>query len=134
MWPHTARAAGERFDSEVSLFVAGRPVRTDGLNLEAPAVAESGYSVPVTVTAPGLDVERVVRVRLLAPENPLVRIATVAFGDTGAPLSLSTRIRLARSQTVVALAETADGQVLRAEATVAVVVGGCGFDLPLEPG
>lgn len=133
-WPGVSLAATERFDSEVALFAAGRPVRADGLNLEAPPVAESGYSVPVTVTSAGTGPDRVVRVRLLAPDNPLVRLATVTVGDTGVPLRLSTRIRLARSQTVVALAETAGGQVLRAEAAIAVVVGGCGFDLPLEPG
>lgn len=133
-WSGAAAATTDRFDSEVSLFTAGRPVQAGGLALEAPSVAESGYSVPVTVTAAGTGPDRVVRVRLLAPDNPLVRLATVTVGDTGLPLRLSTRIRLARSQTVVALAETAGGQVLRAEVAIAVVVGGCGFDLPLEPG
>ncbi|WP_181707852.1 thiosulfate oxidation carrier protein SoxY [Chthonobacter rhizosphaerae] len=129
----SAAATAARTDSEIALFAAGRPVDTGDLTLEVPEVAESGYSVPVVLRSGGAD-DPITRVRLLAPDNPLVRIATFHVGDTGCPLRLATRIRLARSQTVIALAETAGGRVLRAEGMVAVVVGGCGFDLPLEPG
>lgn len=126
--------ATDRFAAEVALFAGTRTLERTGLALESPPVAESGYSVPVTLREAGSGGDPVRRVRLFAPLNPYVRLLTLEVADLGAPLVLSTRIRLARSQTVAALAETAAGRILAAEARIEVVVGGCGFDLPLEPG
>lgn len=98
--------------------------------LSAPVVAESGYSVPITLEADASDPVRAIRI--LAPLNPFVRIASLELNPALVRSRLSFRIRLARSQVITALARTVDGRVLRAEAPVEVVVGGCGFDLPAE--
>lgn len=119
-----------RFESEAALFMAGKEASVGSLRLHMPAVAESGYSVPATLEADPIDPIR--SIVILAPLNPFVRIASLEVNPVIVRPRLSFRVRLARSQVVTALARTTDGRILRAEATVEVVVGGCGFDLPAE--
>lgn len=126
-----ARAAQDppRLAAEVALFAAGRPVETIAFGLTIPDSVESGYTVPAGVAAAGpLLGDGLRELRILAPQNPLVRVCTLAFGAMSAG-GCDVRIRLARTQTVTALARTASGRVLREDRAVAVLVGGCGFDL-----
>lgn len=53
-------------------------------------------------------------------------MATFNFGDGSASQSATTRIRLAGTQDVVAVAEMADGSFASAHQTVKVTIGGCG--------
>lgn len=127
-------AAAGRLEAEVAVFAEGLPVTGAPFGLTIDAAVESGYTVPVSIVPDGLAAgERIEAVRLFAPENPLVRVATFRFGPA-ATGRLSTRIRLARSQTVVALARTSAGRVLRQERRVEVLVGGCGFDVEEKAG
>ena len=91
------------------------------MELTAPEIAENGNTVPIAVSAPGA-----VSVMLLAAGNPEPGVATFNFGPLAAAQSASTRIRLAGTQDVVAIAKMADGSFARASATVKVTIGGCG--------
>jgi len=53
-------------------------------------------------------------------------VATFNFGPLAAAQSASTRIRLAGTQDVLAIARMADGSFRRASSTVKVTIGGCG--------
>lgn len=126
--PARAVDAG-RLGAEIEIFAGGRPVETAAFGFALPEVAESGYSVPMEIAAEGrAEAEGIAALRVLAPENPFVRVVTVEFGPT-ATGRFETRIRLARSQIVTALLRTGSGRVLREDRRVEVVVGGCGFDL-----
>ena len=92
-----------------------------GISLTAPEIAENGNTVPITVDAPGA-----VAITVLAAGNPLPGVATFNFGDGSASQSATTRIRLAGTQDVVAVAEMADGSFASAHQTVKVTIGGCG--------
>jgi sulfur-oxidizing protein SoxY len=63
---------------------------------------------------------------LLAAGNPVPAVATFNFGPLSAARSGSTRIRLAKSQDVIAVAKMEDGTFQTAQATVKVTIGGCG--------
>ena len=63
-------------------------------------------------------------VRVLAPRNPLVEVATLHFTRSGAP-RVETRIRLAEPQDVVAVAEMNDGTLLMTTTWVKVATNGC---------
>lgn len=118
-----------RIGAETAVFAGSRDVTAAPFGFEVEPLAESGYTVPVSLAPAILEAgERIETLRILAPDNPLARVATVRFGRmaTGA---LATRIRLARSQTVTALARTSAGRVLREDRPVQVLVGGCGFDV-----
>jgi sulfur-oxidizing protein SoxY len=63
---------------------------------------------------------------ILATGNPTPPVATFNFGPAAGSQAASTRIRLAKTQDVVALAKMADGSVVQASSTVKVTIGGCG--------
>lgn len=104
-----------------SAFTGGAAPAADGITLTAPEIAENGNTVPVSVDAPGA-----VAIMLLATGNPEPAVATFKFGPAAGSQVAATRIRLAKTQDVIALAKMADGSVKQAQATVKVTIGGCG--------
>lgn len=117
--PRIAFAATD--DERIAAFTGGATPGAGGITLTAPEIAENGNTVPVEVNAPGA-----VAIMLLATGNPEPAVATFAFGPAAGAQRVSTRIRLAKTQDVVALARMADGSVTQAQATVKVTIGGCG--------
>jgi sulfur-oxidizing protein SoxY len=102
-------------------FTGGAAAGTEGITLTAPEIAENGNTVPVSVDAPGA-----VAIMLLAAGNPEPAVVTFAFGPAAGSQMAATRIRLAKTQDVIALAKMADGSIVQASATVKVTIGGCG--------
>ena len=99
----------------------GADAASTGITLTAPEIAENGNTVPITVDAPGA-----VAITVLAAGNPLPGVATFNFGSGNPSQNATTRIRLAGTQDVVAVAEMADGTFASAHQTVKVTIGGCG--------
>jgi len=102
-------------------FTGGATPGTGGITLTAPEIAENGNTVPVSVDAPGA-----VSIMLLAMGNPEPAVATFNFGPAAGSQTAATRIRLAKTQDVLALAKMVDGSVVQAQTTVKVTIGGCG--------
>lgn len=129
--PYRARAAGRpaaafaatSLDAALHALYGGRRfVRDPGFVVEAPARADNAAQVPVTLHAEG----RAVRAfALYAEHNPVPLIARWQLADDAEPW-LALRIKLAATGRVIALAETADGTLLYAEARVEVGAGACG--------
>ncbi|GAA6187557.1 thiosulfate oxidation carrier protein SoxY [Litorivita sp. NS0012-18] len=108
-------------DEAIAAFTGGADVAEGGVTLTAPEIAENGNTVPVSVSAEGAT-----SIMLLAAGNPTPGVATFNFGPLAGSRSASTRIRLAGTQDVVAIAKMEDGSFARASATVKVTIGGCG--------
>lgn len=102
-------------------FTAGAVRAMDGITLTAPEIAENGNTVPIAVDAPGA-----VAIMIMATGNPEPSVATFTFGPAAGNQMAATRIRLSKTQDVVALAKMADGSIKQAQATVKVTIGGCG--------
>jgi len=105
----------------IAVFTGGAEVGSGGIELTAPEIAENGNTVPIEVSAPGA-----ASIMVLAAGNPNPAVATFNFGPLAAAQDASTRIRLAKTQDVVAVAKMADGSFVQAQATVKVTIGGCG--------
>ena len=116
--PFRANAAVEDLINE---FTGGAALGDSGLDLIAPEIAENGNTVPIEVSAPGASA-----IMVLAAGNPTPPVATFGFGPLAASQSASTRIRLAGTQDVIAIAKMADGSFVRQAKTVKVTIGGCG--------
>lgn len=114
-------AGAANVDALTAAFTGGATPGSGGVTLTAPKVAENGNTVPIAVRAPGA-----VSIMLLAPRNPEPVVATFTFGPAAGSQAASTRIRLARTQDVIAIAKLADGTFAQAQATVEVTIGGCG--------
>lgn len=115
------RLMAKTLDEAMSAFTGGASAGEGGLTLTAPEIAENGNTVPVTVSAPGA-----VEIAIWAAGNPSPDVATFKFGPAAGSQTASTRIRLAKTQDVVAVAKMADGSFVKAQTTVKVTIGGCG--------
>ena len=108
-------------DDAIAAFTGGADVTDGGVDLTAPEIAENGNTVPIEVSAEGATA-----IMILATGNPLPGVATFNFGPLAASRSGSTRIRLAKSQDVIAVAKMEDGTFRKTSAAVKVTIGGCG--------
>ena len=97
------------------------------LRLEMPAVFPTGYTVPMTleVDSPMTELDHVRRVRVFAPKNPIIEVAGFRFTPLRSVARVTTRIRLAAPQFVVAVAEMNDGAFLMTKTWVQVATDGC---------
>lgn len=108
-------------DEGVAAFTGGADIGDSGITLTAPEIAENGNTVPISVDAPGAT-----EIAVWADGNPVPAVATFKFGALNPTRSASTRIRLAKSQNVVAVAKMEDGSFTMAKSAVKVTIGGCG--------
>lgn len=108
-------------EDAIAAFTGGAAIGTGGVTLTAPEIAENGNTVPVSVDAPGATA-----ILVLATGNPTPQVATFKFGPGAGSQMAATRIRLAKTQDVVAIAQLADGSFAQAASTVKVTIGGCG--------
>ncbi|WP_289151089.1 thiosulfate oxidation carrier protein SoxY [uncultured Salipiger sp.] len=114
-------AAAATSEEWIAEFTGGADMADSGLELTAPEIAENGNTVPIEVSAPGAS-----EILVLATGNPTPGVAKFTFGALAASQYASTRIRLAGTQDVVAIAKLADGTFAKASKTVKVTIGGCG--------
>lgn len=105
----------------IATFTGGATPGSGGITLTAPEIAENGNTVPVAVDAPGA-----AAIAVFATGNPTPEVAVFTFGPAAGAQMASTRIRLSKTQDVVAVAKMADGSFVQASATVKVTIGGCG--------
>jgi sulfur-oxidizing protein SoxY len=124
--PAPARADDEAI--ELLTRLTGRvPTESSRLRLMMPAVFSSGYTVPLTleIESAMTEAEHVRHVRVIAPRNPLIEVALFRFTPENGRAHVSTRIRLAEPQYVLAVAEMSDGALLMTKAWVKVETNGC---------
>lgn len=112
--PADLQAARQRFVGERSL-AEGR------VQIEIAPLVENGNAVPVRLWVDG----RARRLALLAEGNPLPEVIECELGDACHRAELSTRIRLASSQRLLALAELADGSCWQRSVEVIVTLAAC---------
>jgi sulfur-oxidizing protein SoxY len=124
----SAAADPARTRAALEALLAGRTAGSGPLTLDLPRVADDGNAVQVTVAveSPMTAQDHVRAIHLLADGNPNPEVATFRFTPACGRASVTTRIRLARSQSVHALAEMADGRVFQVAREVTVTIGGCG--------
>ena len=77
------------------------------------------------VDSPMTEDDHVRSVRVFAPENPIIEVAGFNFVPQRSVARVSTRIRLAKPQYVVAVAEMNDGALLMTKTWVDVATNGC---------
>ena len=119
-WPTDAFAQKSEADAIKSLF--GKTAeKSDQVLLDAPAIAENGAVVPITISTKLPDVTSMA---LLVTENPLTLAAMYKI-PPGTTASVGNRVKMAKTSNVVAVIE-AGGKLYTASKEVKVTVGGCG--------
>jgi sulfur-oxidizing protein SoxY len=121
-----AKASDEA--AELIKRLSGRSATaSDRLHLVMPRTFPNGYTVPlnVDIDSPMTENDYVRYVRVVAPRNPLIEVATFHFVPQRSLPRVSTRIRLAEPQDVLAFAELNDGTLLMTKTWVDVATNGC---------
>jgi len=123
-----AFATPEAVAESVAAFADGSEVGSGSLTLTAPEIAENGNSVPVAISvdSPMTEDNYVTSVVLYADGNPNPDVITFHFTPASGAAYASTRMRLAKTQNVVAVAKMSDGSVVSDTRNVKVTIGGCG--------
>lgn len=97
------------------------------VSLKIPELAENGNAVGMTVEveSPMTAADHVKTIHVLSEKNPIVDIVRFHIGPRAGRARISTNIRLATTQRVVALAEMSDGSIWQGHADVIVTLAAC---------
>jgi sulfur-oxidizing protein SoxY len=122
-----ARATPAELQAALHELFAERKITPGRIKLEVPRLAENGNIVPVTVTvdSPMTEQDYVARIHLFAEDNPQPRIADIELSPYNGKPRVSTRVRVAISQHLHAVAEMSDGSLWSTAVEIEVTVGGC---------
>jgi sulfur-oxidizing protein SoxY len=114
------------YAEQIKKFTGGKAPLDGRVRLDLPELAENGNTVPLSVAveapAAGVHVEEIL---VVAPANPNARVIRFRFSAASVP-EASTRIRLAETQNVMAVAKLSDGTFLQTTRQIKVTIGGCG--------
>jgi sulfur-oxidizing protein SoxY len=115
-------------DEAIKTFTGGKTPVQGKVKLDLPEIAENGNTVPMTVAvdSPMTEQSHVTDVLIVANENPRSGVATFHFSPASGVAEANTRIRLAATQDVIAVAKMNDGSFYMASKQVKVTIGGCG--------
>ncbi len=113
----------------LATLLAGRAPRWERLRMDLPALADNGQAVPLrlSMSGPMAPESSVLAIHLFSEVNPVPDMAVFEFPSPPTKVEIDTRVRLAGSQHVVAVAVMSDGILYAAVAEVVVTFAAC-FD------
>src|SRR5205807_5469916 len=125
IWP--AHAANDSADL-IKKFTGGKASTEGKVKLDLPEIAENGNTVPMTVSveSPMTEQSYVTEVLVVGDGNPNGGMTTFHFTPLSGAAEANTRIRLAATQNITAIAKMNDGSFHMASKQVKVTIGGCG--------
>lgn len=120
-------ADATELEAAIRAFAGGTPVQDGRVTLEIAPLVENGNAVPleVSVESPMTAADHVRTIALFNEANPQREIAVFTLGPNAGRARVATRIRLATSQRIVALARCSDGSVWARSAQVIVTLAAC---------
>ena len=123
-----ASAAAKEAAELVAKFTGGKAAEQSKVSIELPEIAENGNTVPlsVSVDAPMTADNYVSEILVVADGNPNPGVATFHLSPLAGKAEASTRIRLATTQNIIAVAKTSKGEFFTNQKLVKVTIGGCG--------
>jgi sulfur-oxidizing protein SoxY len=126
--PRMTFAAASDVAAELKKLYGDRAPAPGRIRLDVPFIAENGLAVPieVDVESPMTPADHVKTVHVFADGNPLPGVVTYRFTPECGKATASTRIRLAQTQNIIAIAEMSNGQLFSVRQEIKVTVGGCG--------
>jgi sulfur-oxidizing protein SoxY len=122
-----AAATPAMMQEAVRRFVGEAEIKKGKVKLDVPPIVENGNSVPFTVTveSPMTAADYVKAIHVFNEKNPQPYVIGVTLGPRAGRAGFTTRIRLADSQTVTAIAELSDGSFWSGNVDVIVTLAAC---------
>jgi sulfur-oxidizing protein SoxY len=126
-----ARATPQTMAAAIKEVAGEVPIRKGKVKIDVPPLVENGNAVPVTISveSPMTAADHVKSIHLFNEKNPQPNIIGVHLGPRAGKAQLSTRIKLAAAQTIVAVAQLSDGSFWSGDADVIVTIAACVEDL-----
>lgn len=122
-----ARATPAAMQDAVRKVVGAAPVRQGRVKLDVPPLIDNGNSIPlsVVVDSPMTVANHVKAIHVFAERNPLPNILSVQLTPRSGRARVATRVRLADTGTVLAIAQMSDGSFWSDSAHVVVTLSAC---------
>jgi sulfur-oxidizing protein SoxY len=122
-----AFATPAEMQDAIRAVVGNAPVRRGRVRLDLPPLIDNSNSVPlsVTVESPMTPADHVKAIHVFTEKNPLPNVVSVFLGPRAGRASIATRVRIADTQTVTAIAEFSDGSFWAGTADVVVTLSAC---------
>ena len=122
-----AEATPAMLATAIRNVVGTATVKTGKVKLEIPPLVENGNTVPMTVSveSPMAPEDHVKSIHVFNEKNPQPNIGNFYLSPQAGRAQVSTRIRLADSQKVVAIAKLSDGTFWSASVDVVVTLAAC---------
>lgn len=135
--PQTVRAQMTRtplnnMPDVIARLVAGKPIHKGRVKLNVPPLVENGHLVPlsVSVDSPMSEADHVKAIHVFTERNPLPQMVSFRFGPRAGRAQAATRVRMADTQNVVAVAEMSDGSFWSDSVHLIVTLAACLEELP----
>jgi sulfur-oxidizing protein SoxY len=127
----SARATPATMMAAIKQVTGDAAVRPGRVKLDIPPLVENGNAVPLTVTveSPMTEADHVKAIHVFNEKNPQPHVFNAWLGPRNGRAAISTRIKLADAQKVVAIAETSKGEFFSASADVIVTIAACIEDI-----
>jgi sulfur-oxidizing protein SoxY len=122
-----AAASSAAMEEAIRALVGEATISHGKVRLELPPIVENGNTVPLTVSveSPMTEADYVASIHIFNQKNPQPYVAAFHLGPRAGRAAVSTRIRLADSQQVVAIARLGDGSFWSDSADVIVTLAAC---------
>ena len=114
-------------DEALRKVTGGAELRTGKVKLDIPPLIDNGNAVPLTVTvdSPMTEKDHVRTIHVLTEKNPQPNVVSVHLGPRAGRANITTRVRLADTQTVTAIAQMSDGSFWVDRVPVVVTLSAC---------
>jgi sulfur-oxidizing protein SoxY len=122
-----AAATSAAMADAIRALIGEATVNHGKVRLELPPIVENGNTVPLTVTveSPMTETDHVASIHVFNQKNPQPNVVAFYLGPRAGRANVSTRIRLADSQQLTAIARLSDGGFWAASADVIVTLAAC---------
>jgi sulfur-oxidizing protein SoxY len=122
-----AAATPEAMAEAIKAFTGGAAPKEGKITLEVARLVDNGNTVPVTVRveSPMTASDHVAAIAIFNERNPETGVAVFTLGARAGKAEVSTRIRMATSQKLVAVARMGDGSFWMTSADVVVALAAC---------
>lgn len=112
----------------MSKAISGAAAKAGKITIKLPEIAENGRTVPITVSvdSPMSGSDYVKRIIVMSEGNPNPQVVEFNLTPAAGKAEISTRIRLGKTQNVIAAAVMSNGSVYTGKKKVKVTIGGCG--------
>jgi sulfur-oxidizing protein SoxY len=126
-----SRATPQAMQEAIRKIIGEAALQQGKVMLDVPPLVENGNAVPLTVSveSPMTEADHVKAIHIVNEKNPQPHVISVTLGPRAGRVSVSTRIKLADSQQVVAIAELSDGSFWSESADIIVTLAACVEDL-----